>query len=60
MLRTSWWRLFPIAYAVDILNGNSVYDVSYDQTKMTERLIACFEHRKIITFPLYEKRNTKK
>ena len=37
------WRLFAIAYAVDILNGKNVYDLIYDQTKMTERLIACFE-----------------
>ena len=27
---------------------------------MREHLIACFEQRKITTFPLYEKRNTEK
>ena len=52
--------LFAIAYAVDILNGNNVYDLIYDQNKMREHLIACFEQRKITTFPLYEKRNTEK
>ena len=44
----------------DILNGNNIYDLIYDQTKMREHLIACFEQRKITTFPLYEKRNTEK
>ena len=52
--------LFVIAYAVDILNGNNVYDLIYDQTKMREYLIACFEQQKIATFPLYEKKNTEK
>ena len=52
--------LFAIAYAADILNGNNVYDLIYSQTKMRELLIACFEQRKITTFPLYEKRNTEK
>ena len=26
--------LFAIAYAADILNGNDIYDLIYDQTKM--------------------------
>ena len=52
--------LFAIAYAADILNGNNIYDLIYAQTKMREHLIACFEQRKITTFPLYEKRNTEK
>ena len=52
--------LFAIAHTADILNGNNIYDLIYDQTKMRERLIACFEQRKITTFPLYEKRNTEK
>ena len=52
--------LFAIAYAADILNGNNVYDLIYDQTKMREHLIGCFEKRKITTFSLYEKRNTEK
>ena len=51
--------LFAVAYAVDILNGNNVYDLIYGQTKMREHLTACFEQRKII-FPLYEKRNAEK
>ena len=53
-------RLCEIAYAADILNGNNIYGLIYDQTKMREHLIACFEQRKITTFPLYEKRNTEK
>ena len=52
--------VFAIAYAADILKGNNVYDLIYGQTKMREHLIACFEQRKITTFPLYEKRNTEK
>ena len=52
--------LFAIAYAADILNGNNIYDLIYDQTKMREHLIACFEQRKITTFPLHKKRNTEK
>ena len=54
------WGLFTTAHAVDILNGNNVYDLIYDQTKMKEHLIAWFEQRKITTFPLSEKRNTEK
>ena len=49
--------LFAIASAVDILNGNNVYDLIYHQTKMREHLI---EQRKLTTFPLYEKRITEK
>ena len=52
--------LFAIVSAVDILNGNNVYDLIYQQTKMRKHLIACFEQRKLTTFPLYEKRNTEK
>ena len=52
--------LFAIAYAADILNGNNIYDLIYNQTKMREHLIACFEQRKITTFPLCEKRNREK
>ena len=52
--------LFAIAYAADILNVNNIYDLIYDQTKMREHFIACSKERKIITFPLYEKRNTEK
>ena len=40
--------------------GNNVYDLVYDQIMLREHLIACFEQRKITTFPLYEKRNTEK
>ena len=54
------YGLFAIAYALDILNGNNVYDLIYDQTKMREHLIACFEQRKITTFVVYEKRSTEK
>ena len=37
--------LFAIAYAVDILNANNVYDLIFDQIKM----------RKQLTLELYEK-----
>ena len=59
-VRSTDCGLFAIAYVKGILNGNNVYDLIYDQTKMREHLIACFEQRKITTFPLYEKRNTEK
>ena len=36
-------------------DGNNVYDLIYDQTKMREHLIACFEKRKITTFLLDKK-----
>ena len=32
--------LFAIAYAVDILNANNVYDLIFDQIKMRKQLIA--------------------
>ena len=51
--------LFAIAYAKDILNGNNVYDLIHDQTKMREHLTDCFEQPKI-TFPIYKKRNVEK
>ena len=41
-------------------DGNNVYDLIYDQTKMREHLIACFEQRKITIFPIYKKRNAEK
>ena len=49
--------LFAIAYAVDILNANNVYDLILDQIKMRKQLITWSEQRKI-TFELYENRNT--
>lgn len=49
--------LFAIAYAVDILNANNVYDLIFDQIKMRKQLIAWSEQRKI-TFELYGNRNT--
>ena len=52
--------LLAIAYGADILNGNNVYDLICNQTKMREHLIACFEQRKVTTFPLYKKINTEK
>ena len=43
MLQTSWmsdYGLFAIAYAVDILNANNVFDLIFDQIKMKKQLIA--------------------
>ena len=51
---------FVIAYAVDILNGNNIYDLIYEQTTIRENLIACFEQRKVTMFPLYQRANTEK
>ena len=42
--------LFAIVYTVDIL-----YDLIYDEGKTRERLSACFEKQKFISFPLYVK-----
>ena len=33
-VRSTDCGLFAIAYAADILNGNDIYDLIYDQTKM--------------------------
>ena len=49
--------LFAIAYAVDILNVNNVYDLIFDQIKMRKQLIGWSEQRKT-AFELYENRNT--
>ena len=38
--------LFAIAYAVDILNANNVYDLIFDQIKMRKQLIACLNNEK--------------
>ena len=35
--------LFAIAYAVDNLNGNNIYDLTQGQIKMKEHLIPCLE-----------------
>ena len=59
-VRSTDCGLFAIAYVKGILNGNNVYDLIYDQTKMREHLIACFEQRKITIFPIYKKRNAEK
>ena len=48
-------ELFATAYAVNILNGDNVYNLIYNETKMREHLIACFEQREN-TFPLLQKK----
>ena len=53
-------RLLAISYAVDLLNGHDICDLIYDQTKIRNHLIYCFEQRKITTFLLYKKEIQKK
>ena len=52
--------LFAIAYAVDVSNGNNVYDLINNQSQDERTFMCCFEQRKITSFPLYEKTNTEK
>ena len=46
--------IFAIAYALDLLNGNEPHKIRYDQNKMREHLINCFEQGKMTTFPKYD------
>ena len=43
--------MFGIAYAVDILLGNEPSTIKYDQSKMREHLVTCFEGDKLSSFP---------
>ena len=45
--------VFTIAYAVDLLSGNDPKKISYDQNKMREHLVKCFEVGKLSPFPKY-------
>ena len=45
--------IFAIAYAVDLLEGSKPYQFIYDQSKMRQHLIDCFEAGKITSFPKY-------
>ena len=45
--------VFAIAYAVDILNGNLPHQYTYDQTKMRDHLITCYEQNRLTPFPKY-------
>ena len=49
--------IFAIAYAVDLLEGSKPYQFIYDQSKMRQHLIDCFEAGKITLFPKYVKTN---
>ena len=46
--------VFAIAYAVDALRGNEPQNIRYNQSKMRDHLIHCFETGKITSFPKYE------
>ena len=52
--------MFAIAYAVGILNGNNIYDLIYDQTKMREHLIAVLNNEKLQHFHFTKKGIRKK
>ena len=45
--------LFSIAYAIDLLHGNNPQDYTYDQNKMRQHLITCFETKKMLPFPKF-------
>ena len=49
--------IFATAYAVDLLEGSKPYQFIYDQSKMRQHLIDCFEAGKITLFPKYVKTN---
>ena len=44
---------FAIAYVVDVLLGNEPEKIRYDQSKMREHLVNCFESGKLTPFPKY-------
>ena len=46
--------LFTIANALEVLGGNDVSQVIFDQSKMRKHLISCFENGKISPFPKYK------
>ena len=45
--------VFAIAYAIDVLHGNSPQHIRYDQNKMREHLISCLESGRFSLFPKY-------
>ena len=45
--------LFAIANAVEILTNHHVENVIFDQTKMRNHLVTCFEEGKLTPFPKY-------
>ena len=45
--------LFAIANAMEVLTGNDVGHVVFDQTMMRKHLATCFENGKIHPFPKY-------
>ena len=46
--------IFAIAYAIDLLQGHDPSKLIYDQSKMREHLIDCFEKELIQPFPKYK------
>jgi len=50
--------IFTIAYAIDVLNGLDPKNVTYDQTKMRDHLIQCFENKQLTSFPKYNLKQT--
>ena len=52
--------VFAIAYAVNILNGIEPDGVVFDQSKMREHLIQCFEKQDLQPFPIYRRVETTK
>ena len=49
-------RIFAIAYAVEILNGEKVGNSSFDITLMKDHLLVCLQLEKISLFPKTNKR----
>ena len=45
--------VFAIAYAVDVLLGNEPHNIRYDQCKMRDHLIACYESGELTSFPKF-------
>ena len=45
--------IFSLAYAINVLRGNNPQHIRYDQSKMREHLICCFESGKFSLFPKY-------
>ena len=45
--------IFAIAFAIDLLHGNEPHKVVYEQRRMREHLVKCYEVGKLSPFPKY-------
>ena len=51
---TTYCGVFAIAYSIEILFGNNQTEVAYDQSKLRQHLVDCFENGTLTMFPKYK------